>query len=276
MRTLQGVAGFLSAKHSEGISARLLWDYKRELKRFAHLVTELPATPDQVRAYMSQLSGYAGLTRLKFYAHLRAFLRWCALEYSLPDPTLKTRPPRVEVPPPQTFSREEMGQVLGFPYHSARDRALLWLLADSGMRIGEAFSVRKDSLHRNMMGDPYLDVRGKTGWRRVAVSPMTAGLLADLPDVDGVIWLGPKGPLTLSGLKQAVYKAMLQAGVKKRGVGAHTFRFTMATEWNDDILALKRQGGWASMAMVSWYRQWNTEKAAQAHRQNSPVYKLLD
>lgn len=275
MKLSEAVSRFLLAKKAEGISARLLWDYGRELGWFARSVRRLPARPEQVRAYMGQLSG-ASLTRLKYYAHLRAFLRWCALEYGLRDPTLKTRPPKVTAPPPQTFTRDEMGQVLGFPHHSPRDKALLWLLADSGMRIGEAFTIRKDSLRRNLVGDHYLEALGKTGWRRVVISPLTAGLLIDLPDADGVIWLGPRGPLTLSGLKQAVYRAMLAAGVKKRGVGAHTFRFTMATEWNDDILALKRQGGWSSMAMVAWYRQWNTEKAAEAHRKNSPVYKLLD
>lgn len=94
-----------------------------------------------------------------------------------------TRPVKLSVPTraPRTLSAEQVVTVLAAPQR-ARDRFLLALLAETGMRIGQAlglrhadFVSRAKEVHIVPRGDNANGARAKL--RSVAVVPVTAGLV---------------------------------------------------------------------------------------------------
>ena len=78
---------------------------------------------------------------------------------------------------------------------NARDRALLLLVLDSGLRLGEVAGLRQEQLRGQ-----WLEVDGKVGVRQVPVPPEVMAVLKGLGDGDHV-WTGLKGPLTFHGVK---------------------------------------------------------------------------
>ena len=142
-----------------------------------------------------------------------------------------------------------------------RDRALIWILWETGIRVGELISIRiRDVEIRNNMA--VITVRGKTGSRTV---PVVAGL----PDLQ--TWLGhhplkedPDAPLFISykrgkfgqpllesGVYNIVHQLAKKAGIKKK-IHPHLFRHTRATQLSTRLResVLKEMFGWSQSSRV--------------------------
>ena len=142
-----------------------------------------------------------------------------------------------------------------------RDRALLWVLWETGIRVGELISIRiRDVELKENMG--MITVRGKTGSRTV---PVIAGLpdlqtwlerhpLKDDPDAPLFISYkrGSFGkPLLESGVYNIVCQLAKKAGIKKR-MHPHLFRHTRATQLSTRLResVLKQMFGWSQSSRV--------------------------
>jgi integrase len=160
---------------------------------------------------------------------------------------IATRPVKLAVPrrAPRTLTAEQVVQVLAAPAR-ARDRFLLALLAETGMRVGQAlglrhadFVSRAKEVHIVPRADNANGARAKL--RSPATVPVTAGLVrcysdymhSEYGDLDSDyvfvnLWGGRIGaPLTYAAVHKMVDQIRAATGV---GFTLHMLRHTHATE----------------------------------------------
>jgi integrase/recombinase XerD len=118
-----------------------------------------------------------------------------------------------------------------------RDKVIIRLLADTGLRPGELVSIRGGDVQRSARRH-YVRVRGKTGERDVGVTPEMYRRLQNLSHGDDEpIFVGmrkdrrtgEREPLTVNGVRQAISDLALDVGLKAV-VTPYTFRHS-ACHW---------------------------------------------
>lgn len=213
---------------------------------------------------------------------VRTFLRWCA-EEGLLDAAVprRVKPPKLEKRTViEAFTPEQVARLLRAAERTdypLRNRALLAVLVDTGIRAQEACTLTLPNVHFDRE-DSWLYVHGKGNkWRAVGLGEKSRSLLhryvhrergvaiATWPNV----FLGKRGPLTRSGLDQLLYMLRGKAGEEHfRGVrvSAHTFRHTYAQTYlanGGEIFKLSRLLGHASVSTTEVYLRSFSSKAAR-------------
>jgi site-specific recombinase XerD len=244
-----------------------------------------------VEAYIEDLlSRWKPSTANNRYRGLQQFFRWCVQEGEVPaSPMANMRPPRVPESPPPILSPDALRQLIGTcsgpSLADRRDRALLLTFIDNGGRVGEIVAVRLDAVD---LDEAVIRVLGKGGrprdvpLGRAAVEALDRYLRArrrhPLSDTPWV-WLGKKGRMTDSGVRQMVRRRAERAGLRDR-VHPHLFRGTSI----DNMLAAGMSEGdvmtivgHRSPAMVRRYAARRAvDRARSAFRQASPADRLLE
>jgi len=190
---------------------------------------------------------------------LRAFYGWTSKRYDMANPMDKVSPPRRRHKEKSALSIDQLKQLLDADITPEWVKTLVWLLADTGCRIGEVSGLNKDSI-----GEDTIKVSGKTGERIVPISPMTREKLLDQPGYT----LFPYGK---DYLRHSVKKAFSQAGLAG---SAHLLRHTFCSLFQGSDLALKDILGHTTFTMVNNYRHTKDAKALEEHHQHSPVIKI--
>jgi len=228
-------------------------------------VVDVPQGPEEIEAYLGALGGSPSSRHIVFRV-LRTFFRWLELRYGLPSPMAGVRGPLVRPKPMRTLALPQLAGLLGAA-GSPRDRALLELLIDTGIRIGEAAG-----LHQADVEDDGIHVDGKTGARLVPISPGVAESLRTwLP------WSGLHGPLTRSGLQQIVKRAMRRAGITGPRASAHTLRHSFARCYlmaGGDVFSLQRIMGHRDLKTTQGYLALADRDLRDQHARFSPLRAL--
>ena len=248
MRTEVALQGFLNTCRARGLRPRTVAWYGVLLRRFNHACPELPTEPGEIERFLGDLQG-SDETRHGYYRALRAFYGWASKRLKVKNAMKKLSPPRRQKKRPRTLTLAELGWLLAAPL-GERDRALVNLFIDTGIREGEAVGMSTDDI-----GDETIVVEGKTGQREVPISEETRRQLLEIA-VDGYIFTGRSGPLTASGAYQAVVRAMTLAGISGKKLGPHTLRHTFGRQYvvaSGDLVSLQRILGHSQISTTRIY-----------------------
>jgi integrase/recombinase XerD len=127
-------------------------------------------TADTLRAFFATVAHLRPATRARKQAAVASFLQWAQRqEFIAVDPMVKVARVRVDPPPPRGLKREQVAAILAaIPATQTRDRLLFRLLAETGLRIGEALGLYVEDLDLTP-DDEHFTVVGKGGKRRTVL-----------------------------------------------------------------------------------------------------------
>ncbi len=230
---------------AEGLSEFRVIKYLRHLRKLGILLNKDfdKATLEDIKRLMAEIesSGLKEWSKHDYKVALKRFYRWL---YGLPpgkDPeitewirtTIKNGGRKL---PEDLLTQEEVKAMVEATPHT-RDKALIAVLWDAGLRIGEAGNLKI----KNVVFDDYgamLVVHGKTGYRRVRVVwavPYLMDWLEQHPlrgDPEAPlfvrIWGGKYSPMTYYNMRKQIKMAAEKAGIKKK-IHPHIFRHSRAT-----------------------------------------------
>jgi site-specific recombinase XerD len=188
------------------------------------------------------------------FGSLSVFFTWLTDEEEIEEnPMTRLRAPKVEEKPIEVVSEKHF-QILVDSCDASltgrRDAAILWLLWDTGMRLGEISTIRMEDVSWEM---DYITVSGKTGIRNVPFTIETARTLnrymrfrdkSRFSDSE-MLWLGERGPLTYRGISQMLTRKCEQLDLPH--INPHRFRHTAT----DRLLSLGLNEG-DTMTIMGW------------------------
>ncbi len=200
---------------------------------------------DRYTSHLLESGGRSGVTLSRhtshtYIRHVRQFLNWAKKEGETTgsaQPQLPRIPKRVLA----VLSREEIDQLEGAA-QTERDKLIVRVLADTGIRVGELCGLRIENITRHERG-ALLKVRGKGDKERLV--PLRPELARRVErhtkyrpaDADGDhLFLsrrrgrdGQYDVITPSGVAQLLRGLAERAGIRKR-VHPHLLRHSFATE----------------------------------------------
>ncbi|BCL83528.1 tyrosine-type recombinase/integrase [Ktedonobacteria bacterium brp13] len=269
------------------------------------LVGEIDA-PDIVAwfTYLRKTPGGHGKMRsertVQTYARsARAFFYWLVRQGTITEnPFERVTFPKVGKPLIKTISEEEFEQLLlacappneegQFAERAAvRNRAILWLFYDSGIRLSELINLRLGDFDRK---HGLITVKGKgSKERRIALGQnclrnVLHYLDRHRPDEkelaewgslgeDHVFLAETRKPLTKNSVTLLFVRLKKRAGITGKRISPHIFRHTFAIRYlklSRDPFSLQELLGHEDIATVKLYMHMNDEEIQEKKREYSP------
>ena len=266
--TEEAIGLFIESRKFIGVTEKTIESYEWALKKMITLYPqELPSTRGDLNDIFTANSHLSRESRKDLWSRLRTFWKWMEEEEIARNLMKNIRAPRTSKKLPQTLSDAQVELLLGAT-ESERDLAILSLLLDTGIRVGELTSLTRESVRQSS-----LVVNGKTGDRVVPVSEGVMELLKRQGDHRG-IWIGLRGRMTTSGLQNVVRRCMRRAGFDVPRIGPHSLRHTFGLQYilnGGDAFSLKEILGHTKVETTMIYVRMSNTVVASQHQKFSPM-----
>jgi integrase/recombinase XerC len=228
----------------QGTSPRTLEFYRVYLTPFT---TNYNLTSDDINCFLANLSCHNG--KDGYYRAIRAFCNWIYRQgYVKENPITKVDPPKITRVILPSLTSEQVEYLID-QAENMRDKAVISLFADSGIRLNELVNIKASNIDWESQT---IIIWGKGGKQRKApFTKRTARLLKELISQNGIggnIW-----HLTYWGIISILRRLEQKTGLP---CNPHTFRRTFASNLHRsglDVEHIMRLGGWESLDMVLRY-----------------------
>lgn len=307
----QLVESFILAKSVEGKTKDTIEFYRSNLARFLwwlsdqkHQSSVKGLSTDVIRRFLFyvqtspiRFGGHSTTSRKPagqatidaYWRTIQSFTKWLVNEGVIDKEqnpitrVLRPRQPKVVVP---DIAKADLISIFAEmdpkTFTGIRDRALLLMLLDTGVRISECLNLETDKID---LETGIIKVFGKGQKERmVRIGDLTTIALANYlkhrPNGNGHLWISETGSaLTKSGVNSLFRRIK----AKHPGIGklsAHVFRHTFSVDYlraGGSTFTLQMLGGWTDLDMPRRYAAALTsDDALKAHIKASPVQFLLD
>jgi len=241
---------FLQSRESMGVSPKTLRFYRERLSKFIRAVNCLQATRQDIQRYLNSIppNQYGLGTRHASYRGIKAFYHWLNDEYGIANPMVGMPAPILGKPILPSLEKEQVLYLIE-KAPSIRDKAIVALFTESGLRLSELTNIKPDHINWT---NRTIRVLGKG--RKEAYAAF-----GELSDKYLKAWLQQYQPNgNIWGLSEWGIASMLRRLEKATGLpcNAHTFRRTFACllrKAGVDTMTIKDLGRWESLEMVQRY-----------------------
>ncbi len=278
------------AKSTRVSYASAVRSFQEWLEANGHEVEPSDVTRDHIRGWIIHTrETSSSATARSWFPGLRHFFKWAVEEgEATKDPTQGVKTPAPGNPKTPILSSEEAKALVaackGNTFVGRRDRSIIMLFLDGGLRLAELASLTVQDIDTN---DRVVHVKGKGSGRsgpRLRTVPLGTRAIREidgylrvrrrhpLADLDP-LWLGDRnrGPVTQDAVVRILKRRAEDAGLK--GVHPHMLRHTWAHHFRaaggneGDLMLL---GGWRSRQMLDRYgASAAAERAHDAYRRLS-------
>ncbi len=233
-----------------------------------------------VREYLAELAG-RGKSDGTIADHargIRVLVRFWYAENYLPQP-VTVQIPKVAKKRLLSLDADNLNKVIN-ACDNPRDRAIIMLMADSGLRRAEVIALNWNDI--DMQTGLVRVARGKGGKARSAVVGATTRrqllkyrrTLSNHSDNAPMFQARGGRRFAGKGLREVFQRISSKAGIK---VTAHSMRRTFAIlslRAGMSVLHLQALGGWEGLEMVKHYAQLIDDDLLREHKAHSPVDNL--
>jgi site-specific recombinase XerD len=287
-------ASFMRSLAGENRSPRTLRTYTEGAEQFLSWATDHGHTADpalirreHIREFLGDLlTTHSPATARARFSALRRFFNWLVEEEEIDrSPMERMRGPVVPDKPTDIPRESEVRALLkvteGKDFLERRDRAIVRLMIDCGLRRSEVANLRRDDLELDAQ---CIRVHGKGGHEDIV--PFGTKATAELDRYmrvrgrhphakDGPLFVGMYGGITENAVYQMIERRCRQAGITMH---PHQLRHYFADSWKSQGGSeedLQRLGRWRDPKMLRRYgAAAGDRRARDAHRRFSPGDRL--
>lgn len=241
---------FLQFREAMGVSPKTLRFYFERLSKFIRAVDYLQATRLDIQRYLNSIppNKYGLGTRHASYRAIKTLYRWLHDEYGFPNPVEGMPAPILGKPILPSLEKEQVFYLIN-QVSSARDKAILSLFTESGLRLYELANIRSEHINWTNRTIRILGKGRKEAY--AAFGELTEKYLKTWFEAyhsNGNIW----------GLSESGIVSMLKRLEAVTGLpcNPHVFRRTFACllrKAGVDSMTIKDLGRWESLEMVQRY-----------------------
>jgi integrase/recombinase XerC len=266
---LDFISLFIQGRKSMGCSIKTILFYQDRLSQFIRKVDHLNAKSATIQKYLNSIpANKNGLaTRHASFRAIKTFYRWLNIEYGLNNPMKGMSAPILGKPIMPALDENQVKQLID-AVDNARDKAIISLFVESGLRLTELATIKPGDINWD---GRIIKVLGKG--RKVALAPFGESSSAYLTQ-----WLKEYKPEdNIWGMKAHGIAMMLRRLGERTGItcNPHTFRRTFAVllrKAGVDTMTIKELGRWESLEMVQRYtRSFSFQDSMKFYR--SPLSK---
>jgi len=229
----------------EGLSPRTLEFYCDCLTPFVNCYE---ITSEGINSFLSNLT--CGNAKLNYYRAITVFVHWLIRkDYLKGNPLARVDKPKPAKRILPSLTAEQVNYLIG-KADNIRDKAIISLLADSGIRLNEIANIKASDID----WDSYtVTIVGKGNKQRKApfterTAKLLQSYLADNHNGDGNIW-----NMRRYGIQTMLKRLGMETGIK---CNAHSFRRGFACNLHRkglSTLDIMHLGGWEDLDMVLKY-----------------------
>lgn len=301
--------GFFIARTAEGYAPGTLGAYRWSLNilaEFLHHKQLEEITHNDLLSFFAWLrTSYhrqlSGSSLENVWKAIRSFYNWAAPEFNLIRPDFNLPRPKYTSPQIQPFTEDEIHQLLKACDRTRmsetherqsysmrrptakRDRAIILLLLDTGLRVSEAARLKIQDVDLTT-GEVSIKPHGsghKTKPRTVYIGKATRSALwrylntRDSHPTSPLLLTEHDAPMDRNSIRLLINGLARRAGV--RHAHPHKFRHTFAIQFlrnGGDVFTLQRLLGHSTLEMVRHYLALADSDTQTAHQRASPVDRL--